>query len=429
MFRQRIEQYIEEQKLMTTGAKVLMALSGGADSVALLRVLVASGYQCVAAHCNFHLRGEESDRDEDFVRRLCERLGVELHITHFDTHGYARKEKVSVEMAARELRYAWFGKLRQQIGAEAIAVAHHRDDSVETVLLNLIRGTGINGLKGIPARNGNVVRPLLNESRSSIEEYLKAIGQDYVTDSTNLQDEYMRNKIRLNILPMMRELNPRVAESIFETSRQLTEVADIYNSDRIRTVNDKLEMTTENEFRIRVSDILEDRAPMSLLHEVLKRFGFNTAQEKDVMRCMKSDQSGKRFYAKKWEILRDREVLIIRHMQQADGAPELLVQEMEIKSGFVVPKDRYAAYVDADKISSQLTIRRWRQGDKFVPLGMKGKKKVSDYLTGRKFSLYDKENQWVVCSGEDIVWLVNERLDHRFRVTDGTKRILIIRGR
>ena len=188
-------------------------------------------------------------------------------------------------------------------------------------------------------------------------------------------------------------------------------------------------MTTENEFRIRVSDILEDRAPMSLLHEVLKRFGFNTAQEKDVMRCMKSDQSGKRFYAKKWEIVRDREVLIIRHMQQADGTPELLVQEMEIESGFVVPKDRYAAYVDADKISSQLTIRRWRQGDKFVPLGMKGKKKVSDYLTDRKFSLYDKENQWVVCSGEDIVWLVNERLDHRFRVTDGTKRILIIRGR
>jgi len=427
MFRQRVEQYIEEQKLMATGGKVLVALSGGADSVALLRVLLASGYRCVAAHCNFHLRGEESDRDENFVRRLCEGLGVELHVTHFDTHGYARQEKVSIEMAARELRYAWFEKLRRQAGAEVIAVAHHRDDSVETFLLNLIRGTGINGLKGICARNGHVVRPLLNESRSSIEEYLKAIGQDYVTDSTNLQDEYMRNKIRLNILPMMRELNPRVAESIFETSRKLEEVADIYNSDRRRAVNDKLGMVTENEFRIRICDILDDRAPMSLLHEVLERFGFNTAQEKDVMRCMKSDQSGKRFYAKEWEVLRDREVLIIRHMQQADGVPELLVQEMETESGFVVPKDRHVAYVDADKVKCPLTIRRWRQGDKFVPLGMKGKKKVSDYLTDRKFSLYDKENQWVVCSGEDIVWLVNERPDHRFRVTEGTRRVFIIR--
>lgn len=412
---------------MATDGKVLVALSGGADSVALLRVLLASGYQCVAAHCNFHLRGEESDRDEDFVRRLCEGLGVGLHVTHFDTHDYARQKKVSIEMAARELRYAWFGKLRQRVGAEAIAVAHHRDDCVETVLLNLIRGTGINGLKGIRVRNGYVVRPLLNESRSSIEEYLKAIGQEYVTDSTNLQDEYMRNKIRLNILPMMRELNPRVSDNIFETSRKLEEVVDIYKSDRIKTVNDKLEMVTENEFRIRISDILNDWAPMSLLHEILECFGFKTAQEKDVMRCMKGHQSGKRFYAKEWEILRDREELIIRHMQQADMEPELLVQEMEIESGFVVPKDRHVAYVDADKVKCPLIIRRWQQGDKFVPLGMKGKKKVSDYLTDRKFSLFDKENQWVVCSGEDIVWLVNERPDHRFRVTDDTRRVFVLK--
>ncbi|MBO5874013.1 MAG: tRNA lysidine(34) synthetase TilS, partial [Rikenellaceae bacterium] len=201
MFKQRVQRFIDEKALLTPSDKVLVALSGGADSVALIRVLLSLGYTCECAHCNFHLRGEESDRDETFVRHLCQKLNVKLHITHFDTNEFAKEQHLSIEMAARKLRYDWFEELRKQNDASAIAVAHHRDDSVETFMLNLIRGTGINGLKGIAARNGHIIRPLLKESRESVIDYLNGIGQDFITDSTNLQDEYMRNKIRLNILP------------------------------------------------------------------------------------------------------------------------------------------------------------------------------------------------------------------------------------
>lgn len=228
MFIRKVSQFIEEKHLLGSGDKVLVALSGGADSVALLRVLLRLGYVCEAAHCNFHLRGEESVRDERFVRALAESLGVPLHVIHFDTNAYAASHNVSVEMAARELRYDWFAKLRQECGAKVVAVAHHRDDSVETFLLNLVRGTGINGLQGIRPVNGEVVRPLLCVSRAEILDYLSSLGQDYVTDSTNLQDEFVRNKLRLNVIPMLETINPSVSDTIAETARRLADVAQVY---------------------------------------------------------------------------------------------------------------------------------------------------------------------------------------------------------
>ena len=218
MFKQRVQQFINEKKLLDTYGKVLVALSGGADSVALLRVLLSSGYSCECAHCNFHLRGEESDKDELFVQHLCDRMGAKLHLAHFDTRSYASANKLSIEMAARELRYAWFEELRAQVGANAIAVAHHRDDSVETFLLNLLRGTGIDGLRGIPAHNGRVVRPLLQQSRADILDYLHAIGQDFVTDSTNLQDEYLRNKIMFAVFAQQIDSGDKNRNRIFITS-------------------------------------------------------------------------------------------------------------------------------------------------------------------------------------------------------------------
>lgn len=426
MFRQRVQRFIDDQSLFGIKDKVLVALSGGADSVALLRVLVALGYRCECAHCNFHLRGEESDRDEEFVRCLCKASDVLLHVKHFATEEYAHSHGVSIEMAARELRYAWFEELRKEREASVIVVAHHRDDSVETMMLNLIRGTGIHGLKGIQAKNGRVVRPLLQESRESIEEYLKFLGQDYVTDSTNLQDEYMRNKIRLNILPLMKELNPSVMESIFETGERLTEVAGIYQRDRNIAIGKCVVKEDDDSCRMRIVDILSDIAPASLLHEWLSPYGFHTAQEKDIMRCLRDGQSGKRFCSKEWELLRDREELIVRRIEMQEEIPELVIEEKFLTPDFVIPFHKEIACIDADKLKEPLYIRRWRQGDKFVPFGMKGRKKVSDYLTDRKFSLYQKENQCVVCSGEDIVWLVNERSDNRYRVTEKTRRVLLL---
>ena len=427
MFRERVQQFIDDKVLFKSTDKVLVALSGGADSVALLRVLLALGYPCECAHCNFHLRGEESDRDEAFVRALCQHLGVVLHVKHFATEEYAHQHGWSIEMAARELRYDWFKELRQEREASVIAVAHHRDDSVETILLNLIRGTGIQGLKGIQAKNGWIVRPLLQESRNTIEDYLSYLRQDYVTDSTNLQDEYMRNKIRLNILPMMKELNPSVMESIFEMGERLAEVAGIYQRNRHEAINKCIKRVENDLCCIRINDVLNDEAPASLLHELLSPYGFRTAQEKDIMHAMRQDQSGKRFYTNEFELLRDREELIVQRRRMQEYLPELQIEEREVTPDFIIPKCKEIACIDADKAKGPLEIRKWKQGDKFIPFGMKGKKKVSDYLTDRKYTLFQKEKQCVVCHGEDIVWLVNERSDNRYRVTESTRKVLILR--
>ncbi len=427
MFKRNVQKYIDEKGLFTHKDKILVALSGGADSVALFRVLLTLNYSLECAHCNFHLRGEESDRDEKFVRLLCEQHAIHLHVIHFDTENYAKNNHLSIEMAARELRYKWFEQLREQRGISYIAVAHHRDDSVETLLLNLIRGTGINGLKGISPKNGNIVRPLLQESRDSILNYLEAIHQTYVTDSTNLQDEYMRNKIRLNIIPLMKELNPSVSESINETAMRLSEVALIYNKEREITIREKLTKHPENYFSISIRDILTDIAPMSLLHEILSPFGFNSNQIKDIYYCISRSQPGKQFYAPEWRLLRDRDLLIITNIKNEKKIPKLIIQEVEMTSDFEIPRDKHLACLDADKITSPFTIRKWEHGDKFVPLGMKGKKNISDYLTDKKFSIWQKEQQYVVCSGEFIVWLVNERIDNRFQITSQTKHIVILK--
>ena len=426
MFKHRVQKFIEEKALFTLQDKVLVALSGGADSVALLRVLLSLGYTCECMHCNFHLRGEESDRDEAFVKALCEEYSVLLHVTHFDTETYAKEHHQSIEMAARELRYAWFHQLKEERKASVIAVAHHRDDSVETFLLNLMRGTGIDGLKGIPVRNGYVVRPLSQESREDILDYLKAIHQDYVTDSTNLQDQYVRNKIRLNILPLMKEINPSVMESIQNTSFRLSEVASIYHQGIDYRLNQIVKKNSDDFMQVSIADVLNDIAPNALLHELLSPLGFNSEQVRDVYRSLEHSQSGKRFLSKEWELIRDREDLLLHRIKQEETAPELIVEEIEYTPDFIIPRDKHIACMDADKVEMPLTIRKWQVGDKFVPFGMTGKKKVSDYLTDRKMSLYQKDNQYVVCSGDHIVWIVNERNDNRFRITPHTKRVLLI---
>ena len=429
MLKYDVQRFIEEKDLFNLQDKVLVALSGGADSVAMLRILLSLGYTCECAHCNFHLRGLESDRDESFVRQLCEEHSIPLHVTHFDTSAYAKEHHLSIEMAARELRYEWFEHIRKEIEASVIAVAHHRDDSVETFLLNLMRGAGINGLKGIPVKNGYIVRPLLSVSRDVILDYLQAINQGYVTDSTNLEDEYMRNKIRLNILPLMKEVNPSVMETIQETTFRLSEVANIYQKDRMEAMAYKVSFLSPELLRISLIDVLEDVAPISLLHEVLSPKGFNASQIRDIYRSLSSSQSGKRFFTNEWEVLRDREYLWIQKKDSSPLIPELIIEEIERTPSFVIPRDKHIACLDADKLNHPLTIRKWERGDKFIPLGMNGKKKVSDYLTDKKFSLFQKENQYVVCSGEDIVWLVNERTDHRYRITNSTQRVLFIKIR
>ena len=422
MIQQRIKQYIEKEDLFSSGSKILIALSGGADSVALLCILHAAGYPCEAAHCNFHLRGEESNRDEQFVRQLCKKYGIHLHTIDFDTTRYAAEKHISIEMAARELRYNWFEEIRNQCRADVVAVAHHQDDSVETILLNLIRGTGITGLLGIRPRNGVIVRPLLCINREEIMRYLQSIGQDYVTDSTNLEDEYTRNKIRLNLLPLMQTINPSVKNSLIETGNYLSDVATIYNR-YIEEAKTRI-ATTEG---IRICELVKEPAPEALLFEILHPLGFNSAQIKDIVHSLHG-QSGKQFSSREWRVIKDREFLLLEKIQSEDKEElpfQIIKEEKEYTSDFQIPRKKGTACFDADKLDGTISYRKWRTGDTFSPFGMKGKKKVSDYLTDRKFSISQKERQWVLCCGERIAWLIGERTDNRFRIDETTRRVVI----
>lgn len=423
MIERKVRQYIDSEHLFSMNARVLVALSGGGDSVALLRILYALGYVCEAAHCNFHLRGEESDRDEVFVKRLCEKMGIPLHRIDFETERYAVENKISIEMAARELRYSWFTEIKKKAKADVIAVAHHQDDSVETILLNLIRGTGLNGLLGIRPKNGNIVRPLLCLSRKEIIDYLQEMRQEYVTDSTNWQDEYTRNKIRLNLIPLMQEINPCVKEHMIDTSNYLNDVASIY----IRGIEEGKIRVMDNG-NICITTLLNEPAPETLLFEILYPLGFNSAQTKNILSALKQ-QAGRQFISKDgWRVIKDRELLLIDKKEEKEDPPfKISKEEKEYTKDFVIPREKNIACLDADKLSGAIILRKWQIGDVFIPFGMKGKKKISNYLTDRKFSIQQKEQQWVLCCEDKIVWVVGERIDNRFKVDENTKRIIILK--
>lgn len=423
---QKVAQFIKEKKLFTLKEKIIVALSGGADSVTLLRMLLDLGYTCEAAHCNFHLRGEESDRDEMFVRNLCDTLQVNIHVQHFPTSEIAAQRHISIEMAARELRYEWFEQLRTKQKADFIAVAHHKDDSIETFLLNLIRGTGFKGLLGIRPKNDKIVRPLLCLTRQEIIEYLQEIDQTYVTDSTNLQDEYLRNKIRLNLLPQLQTINPSIKESLTRTTEYLNDMAVLYNKGiedgkkRVQT-NGGLSITT----------LLQEPAPETLLFEILHPLGFNASQIKDVFQSLQG-QAGKTFSNNTWRVIKDREILLIeprgRNKNSTDTPPfQYIIEEQDIPENFIVPHDKNIAFLDKDKLEGELHFRHWQQGDSFVPYGMTGRKKVSDYLTDKKYSVSRKEQQWVLCCGEQIAWLVGERTDNRYKIDAKTLRMIRVK--
>ncbi|WP_263663995.1 tRNA lysidine(34) synthetase TilS [Bacteroides nordii] len=423
MIEKKIAQYIDNERLFPINARIIVALSGGADSVALLRILHTLGYDCEAAHCNFHLRGTESDRDEMFVRKLCKTMKTPLHTIDFATEQYAIEKKISIEMAARELRYQWFAEIKEKTKADVIAVAHHQDDSVETVLLNLIRGTGINGLLGIRSKNGDIVRPLLCISRKEITDYLQNAGQEYMTDSTNLQDEYTRNKIRLNLLPLMQEINPLVKEHIIDTSNYLNDVNRIYN----KGIEEGKQRVIEKG-NIRIVPLLKEPSPGALLFEILYPLGFNAAQTKNIL-AMLEGQTGKQFMSKDgWRVVKDRELLLIDKKEKQEIPPFCLIkEEKEYTKDFIIPREKHIACFDTDKLIGELNLRKWQTGDIFIPFGMKGKKKVSDYLTDRKFSIIQKENQWVLCCGDKIIWIVGERTDNRFRIDEKTKKVTVFK--
>ncbi len=419
---EKVRNYIRQHHLLEEGARVLVGLSGGPDSVCLARILDSLGYGVVAVHCNFHLRGDESLRDEQFVVSLCQQMGWELHRVDFDTQTYARQQKISIEMAARELRYEHFRSLLHDTQAHVIAVGHHQDDNIETLLLNAVRGTGIRGLCGMQPRNNDVVRPLLCLTRQEILAHLADIQQDYVTDHTNLEDAYARNKVRLDVLPLLEHINPGAMKNLASTQENLAEVMKVYQQAMQQSLAECVEQRANGEIYIHIAKLQSHPSPISILHETLSPLGFNKAQMEDMLHTL--HESGKVFTAEGRRALVDRQHIIV---EAAHYPMPAIHQEVVDVQDLHMQKYPSHAYLDADKLHGELTLRTPRTGDTFAPFGMGGKRKLlSDFLTDQKLTLFEKEHQPLLMDGNEIVWVVGRRSSELYRVDEHTKRVLHI---
>lgn len=429
----KIVDFIEQNHLLDPRGSYLVALSGGADSIALALAMKRLHFTIEAVHCNFQLRGAESQRDEDFVKAFCLRQDIPLHLVHFDTKSYAHLHKVSIEMAARQLRYAHFEALRRDLQADEILVAHHRDDSIETMLMNLLRGTGIHGLTGIRPRNGYVVRPLLCVSRKEIEDWLQQQDENYVTDSTNLVADVQRNKIRLLLLPLLKDIVPQASENLFHSMRLLAEAAKVYDAKIEET---KSEVIFDN--KIRMSDLSKLPSPLCLLFEWLTQYGFSSSVISQIATRMDTLSTGSVWTSPTHELCYDRGQLILQSIMPE--RPTLRIPETGIyrydedarirvstKNEAIISRNPWVASLDADRVSFPLTVRAARPGDRFVPFGMKGSKLLSDFLTDRRLSVFDKRRQLVVTDASDnIVWVVGQRTDQHFSITTATITTLML---
>ena len=432
----KVRAYIDKEKLLIRKEPVVVGLSGGADSVALLAALARLGFRCVALHCNFHLRGQESERDEAFACSFAESLHIPFYKKDFDTLAFASERHLSIEMAARDLRYEWFEQMRQQIGAQAIAVAHHQDDSIETLLMNLLRGSGIRGLVGIRPKHGFVVRPLLQISRKEILAWLEKEHLSYIIDSSNLSDEYTRNFIRLRVLPLLEELNPAARRTLARSASHLSDAEDIYLS-----VIEKAQHELWQDGAIVIPDLMRYPSPKTILYELLRPYGFTRPVVASIYTSL-DGESGRKFYSQTHQIIKDRDRLLLSlksnedavdmfsFKKSADSVASPIAFTIQVVPNDVhfrlVPSKEYA-YFDYDLLADDLTLRHWQEGDWFVPFGMQGRKKLSDYFSDHKYSLKAKEEAWLLCSGEDIIWLVGARSDNRYRITSSTQRIFIIK--
>lgn len=418
--------------LLDKDALYLVALSGGADSVCLLCCLYRLGYRVEAVHCNFGLRGRESDRDELFCKHLCHELEIPLHLVHFDTAIYAKMHHVSIEMAARELRYSYFKNLCNDVGAAGVCVGHHQGDSVETILLNLVRSTGIHGLTGISPKNDYIYRPLLCVSRSEIISYLRFIQQDYITDSTNLIADVQRNKMRLKVIPQMENINPSVQQNILKTAARLSDVVGILDD----LMRDMAQWKQAGQY---LCFPLKDIKYEYQVWYLLKDYQFSPAQAEQIFHH-RNNGSGRVWCSQTHELLIDREQMFLAEkiaLQRKelmipepgiyvyDDTRKVSVSLEDLSDKVLAFNDKSIAFIDLDKMKFPLKLRLVQSADRFQPFGMKGTKLLSDYMTDKKMSLFDKRQQLVLADANgDIVWVVNERLADFCKITHSTRAVL-----
>ncbi|WP_296633647.1 tRNA lysidine(34) synthetase TilS [Polaribacter sp.] len=432
---QKFKEHININFPFLKGKNLLIAISGGLDSVVLTHLFNQLNSATIAlAHCNFRLREKESDLDKDFVINLSQKNYNQIFTVNFDTKKIAEKRKTSTQIIARELRYNWFKELVKKHDFDFVLTAHHADDNLETFLINLTRGSGLNGFTGIPAINGNIVRTLLPFSRAEILNYAKKNNIDWREDASNASTKYVRNKIRHNVLPVLKEINPGLLETFSQSIENLKEAQTII-ADRIEDVSQKTISSENDKLQINIEQIKKLSNPKAYLFQLLKDYNFT--EWNDVYHLLEA-QSGKQLYSKTHHLLKDRTHLILSKLENNDVFKEVLIYEnlSEIKHPIQLTfsqvselneENKQTIYVDKDLLNYPLSLRKKQNGDYLYPIGMTGKKKLSKYFKDEKFSLLDKENTWLLCNANNaIIWVIGYRQDRRFSATQSTKKHLKI---
>jgi len=435
---EEFRKYIEDNHLFGTHDSILMAVSGGIDSMVMSHLFLTGGYTAGIAHCNYCLRGEESDRDEEFVRKYAEDNSITFFSQKFDTKEYAKKYRMSVQMAARDLRYTWFERLRKKHGYNYTAVGHNMNDNIETLLINLTRGTGITGLTGMKPVSGKIVRPLLFATREAITSYGKLKNISFREDQSNLETKYTRNKIRNLIIPVLKEINPSVEYAIDDTARRLSETDEII-SHYINDLRARLSVTEQKTTGFSIVKLKGYLNNSTIIYELFKPFGITGQTVKDLIKVLHGDPGGQ-IFTTTHRFIRDRTDLIItpsgakpevsveiRDINEFINFPLIsTVEIVDIGPDFRITEDPLITELDLEMVSFPFIIRTWKKGDYFFPLGMKTKKKLSDYFIDRKFSLDRKEDTLLLESGGMIAWIIGERIDDRFRIKETTSKALRI---
>jgi tRNA(Ile)-lysidine synthase len=447
--KSELKAHIKEHLPFLKDKKLLVAVSGGIDSVVLTHLLYKLDFEISLAHCNFSLRGKESNKDEEFVVELGEKLQIPTYTIKFDTESEATKKGISTQMAARALRYNWFSEILTKHKLDYIVTAHQKDDVIETVLINLTRGTGLDGLTGIPEINGNIVRPMLHFTRNEILIYATHKKLVWREDSSNSSIKYIRNKIRHKVVPFLKEINPNLLDTFTNTLENFKNSQEIVK-DRIQNVREKTMTVINNDFHFNILELKKLNNPKIYLYELLKEFGFT---EWDDVTELLDAQSGKQVFSKTHRLLKDRDSLIVSEILNSNDtiAIEITNNTMAIDNPIAltfekidIPFDtknhqnkvfselfsneKDTISIDYDKLTFPLIIRKWQKGDYFFPIGLQGKKKLSKFFKDEKVSLIAKENTWLLCSENDIVWVIGKRLDDRFKVTKTTSCILKIKS-
>lgn len=436
--REAFRNYIREHALFEPADQVLLAISGGIDSMVMADLFLKSGYHAAIAHCNFLLRGEESDGDESFVEAFCLEHGLKLHFERFETEKHARDRGISIQMAARHLRYSWFEEIRSSFEYRCIALAHNLDDVIETCFINLSRGTGIRGLTGIKPKTGKIIRPLLFATREEIIAYSNKHQVRFREDSSNKTVKYSRNRIRHHVIPEFLTINPSFRKNILETISNLNDVEQIYR-EAIERGKSEVIQNLQGKVLINISALKTFQPAATFLYEFIRPYHFPKQTVGDILACL-DGTAGKQFFSPTHRLIKDREELIITELPEDERELFYIEEDVihisqplpvsftttEVPEQLQFPCDNRIAWIDLDLLDFPLIIRKWRQGDYFQPLGMKDIKKVSDFFVDNKFSIHDKENTWIMTSGNKIVWIMGHRIDERFKITDKSSRMLIV---